>query len=167
MLACSVEELEVDKCRRAGWRSGTSFRGASSFSAEKLVSKHHTSALGHKLSLPLSRPDLLSQLSRSSLARAWWRASAETATRRCHVPDSSRARKGRRKAQAWMERNNSNKPPTFLGDNDVRRKASPTTNYHTYRLSPTFERARDDSDVADIDIMILIPVILVGMFFAE
>ena len=39
MLACSVEELEVDKCRRAGWRSGTSFRGASSFSAEKLVSK--------------------------------------------------------------------------------------------------------------------------------
>ena len=43
MLACSVEELEVDKCRRAGWRSGTSFRGASSFSAEQLVSKHHTS----------------------------------------------------------------------------------------------------------------------------
>ena len=134
MLACSVEELEVDKCRRAAWRSGTSFRGASSFSAEKLVSKHHTSALGHKTVFILSRPDLLSQLSRSSLARAWWRASAETATRRCHVPDSSRARKGRRKAQAWMERNNSNKPPTFLGDNDVRRKASPTIIHIALRL---------------------------------
>ena len=118
----------------SGWRSGPSFRGASSFSAEQLVSKHHTSALGHKLSLPLSRPDLLSQLSRSSLARAWWRASAETATRRFHVPDSSRARKGRRKAQAWMERNNSNKPPTFLGDNDVRRKASPTIIHIALRL---------------------------------
>ena len=156
MLACSVEELEVDKCRRAAWRSGTSFRGASSFRAESLSQSTILPRLATKLSLPLSRPDLLSQLSRSSLARAWWRASAETATRRCHVPDSSRARKGRRKAQAWMERNNSNKPPTFLGDNDVRRTASPTIMHIALRLHLS-EHATTHT-VAAIDIKISGPV---------
>ena len=51
MLACSVEELEVDKCRRAAWRSGTSFRGASSFRAESLSQSTILPRLATKLSL--------------------------------------------------------------------------------------------------------------------
>ena len=163
MLAWPVEELEVDKCRRAGWRSGTSFRGASSFSAEQLVSKHHTSALGHKTVFAFvatrSAFATVPQLACQSVVA---RVGRDCHTTICHVPDSSRARKGRRKAQAWMERNNSNKPPTFLGDNDVRRKASPTIIHIALRLHLS-EHATTQSAVAAIVIMILgIPTTPVG-----
>ena len=134
MLACSVEELEVDKCRRAGWRSGTSFRGASSFRAESLSQSTILPRLATKLSLFCRDQICFRNCLAARLPERGGARRPRLPRDDFRFPDSERARKGRRTAQALMERNNSNKPPTFLGDNDVRRTASPTIMHIALRL---------------------------------